>query len=48
MTEPLWAWGAFIGFVLVMLAIDLGLFQRKAHVVKPQEAAFWTDRKSVV
>ncbi len=42
MTEPLWAWGAFIGFVLVMLAIDLGLFQRKAHVVKPQEAAFWT------
>lgn len=42
MTEPLWAWGAFIGFVLVMLAIDLGLFQRKAHVVKPKEAAIWT------
>ncbi len=42
MTEPLWAWFAFIAFVLVMLAIDLGVFQRKAHVVKPQEAALWT------
>ncbi|MBX3139215.1 MAG: TerC family protein [Trueperaceae bacterium] len=42
MTEPLWAWFAFIGFVFAMLAIDLGVFQRKAHVVKPQEAALWT------
>lgn len=42
MTEPLWAWLAFIAFVIAMLAIDLGLFQRKAHVVKPREAAFWT------
>lgn len=42
MTEPLWAWLAFIAFVIAMLAIDLGVFQRKAHVVKPREAAFWT------
>lgn len=42
MTEPLWAWLAFVAFVLGMLAIDLGIFQRKAHVVRPQEAAFWT------
>ncbi len=42
MTEPLWAWFAFIAFVVVMLAIDLGVFQRKAHVVRPQEAALWT------
>lgn len=42
MTEPLWAWFAFIAFVLVMLAIDLGVFQRKAHIVKPREAAIWT------
>ena len=42
MTEPLWAWFAFIAFVIVMLAIDLGIFQRKAHVVRPQEAALWT------
>jgi len=41
-TEPLWAWFAFVAFVIVMLAIDLGIFQRKAHVVKPQEAALWT------
>lgn len=42
MSEPLWAWFAFISFVIVMLAIDLGIFQRKAHVVKPKEAALWT------
>lgn len=42
MTEPLWAWFAFIAFVVAMLAIDLGIFQRKAHIVKPKEAAFWT------
>ena len=42
MSEPLWAWFAFIAFVLVMLAIDLGVFQRKAHIVKPREAAIWT------
>ena len=42
MTEPLWAWFAFVAFVIVMLAIDLGVFQRKAHVVRPQEAALWT------
>ncbi|HZJ08507.1 MAG TPA: TerC family protein [Trueperaceae bacterium] len=42
MTEPLWAWLTFIAFVIAMLAIDLGVFQRKAHVVKPREAAFWT------
>lgn len=42
MSEPLWAWFAFIAFVIVMLAIDLGIFQRKAHVVRPREAALWT------
>lgn len=42
MSEPLWAWFAFTTFVLVMLAIDLGIFQREAHVVKPKEAAAWT------
>lgn len=42
MTEPLWAWALFVVFVLVMLAVDLGVFQRKAHVVKPREALLWT------
>lgn len=25
-----------------MLALDLGVFHRKAHEVKPREAALWT------
>ncbi|HEU4453634.1 MAG TPA: TerC family protein [Longimicrobium sp.] len=33
---------AFIAFVLVMLAIDLGVFNRSAHVIAPKEAARWS------
>jgi TerC family integral membrane protein len=36
-----WFWVVFIGFVLAMLALDLGVFHRKAHVVKPREAGIW-------
>jgi tellurite resistance protein TerC len=35
-------WGAFIAFVLVMLALDLGIFHRKAHVVRFREALGWS------
>lgn len=35
-------WVAFIAFVLVMLAIDLGVFNRSAHVITPKEAARWS------
>jgi tellurite resistance protein TerC len=35
-------WLGFIGFVLVMLAIDLGIFHRKAHEVSLREAAAWS------
>jgi tellurite resistance protein TerC len=35
-------WVGFHVFVVAMLAIDLGLFHRKAHVVKPKEAGIWT------
>src|SRR5262245_41605462 len=38
----IWAWVGFIGFVLVMLALDLGVFHRKAHVVSVREAAAWS------
>ena len=38
----IWFWAGFIGFVLAMLALDLGIFQRKAHEVRPREAAIWT------
>ncbi len=36
-----WFWAGFIGFVLTMLALDLGVFHRKAHEVRPKEAATW-------
>jgi tellurite resistance protein TerC len=34
-------WVGFNLFVLVMMAIDLGLFHRKAHSVRIREAAIW-------
>ncbi len=37
-----WHWAAFVIAVLVFLALDLGLFHRKAHVVKFKEALIWT------
>jgi tellurite resistance protein TerC len=40
-TSPL-LWAAFNGFVLVMLALDLGVFHRKSHVVKVKEAIAWS------
>lgn len=35
-------WAGFIGFVIAMLAVDLGLFHRKAHEVSMKEAAGWS------
>src|SRR5688572_2723624 len=35
-------WGAFAAIVAIMLAIDLGIFHRKAHEVRPREALVWT------
>ncbi len=35
-------WVGFAVLVVVILAIDLGIFNRKAHVVKPREALVWT------
>jgi tellurite resistance protein TerC len=40
---PVWVWFAFVGGVLAMLALDLGVFNRKAHVVSVKEAAIWTS-----
>ncbi|HTY89483.1 MAG TPA: TerC family protein [Candidatus Acidoferrum sp.] len=37
-----WHWAGFILCVLFFLALDLGLFNRHAHVVKFQEAAAWS------
>jgi tellurite resistance protein TerC len=38
----IWPWIAFNLFVIAMLAIDLGVFHRKAHTVSLKEAATWS------
>jgi tellurite resistance protein TerC len=37
-----WLWVGFNLFVLLMLALDLGIFHRKAHEVRTKEAAIWS------
>ncbi len=38
---PAWAWAAFLAFVVVMLALDLGVFNRKDHKPSFREATAW-------
>lgn len=40
--EYWWFYLAFTGFVLVMLALDLGVFHRHAHAVSVREATVWS------
>ncbi|MEK7667301.1 MAG: TerC family protein [Gemmatimonadota bacterium] len=42
MSYPLWVWIAFNAFVLLMLALDLGVFHRKSHEVQLREALVWS------
>ena len=42
LTGTLWPWIGFNAFVLAMLAIDLGVFHRKAHSVSLKEASIWS------
>ena len=42
MATNIWFWLGFIAFVLAMLSLDLGVFHRKAHEVRPREAGIWT------
>ena len=42
MAHELLLWGAFNLFVVVMLALDLGVFHRRAHEVRIREALFWS------
>jgi tellurite resistance protein TerC len=37
-----WFYAAFTGFVLILLALDLGVFHRDAHEVRFREAATWS------
>jgi len=42
MKNQILQWVAFNIFVLVMLALDLGVFHRKVHVIKIKEALIWS------
>ncbi len=42
MTDTLWLWVGFNLFILAMLALDLGVFHRKTHVVSLKESLTWT------
>jgi len=42
MNDQIWLWVGFNVFVLAMLALDLGVFHRKAHVVSFKESITWT------
>jgi len=38
----IWLWVAFVTMILILLALDLGVFHRHAHVVTIKEALAWT------
>jgi tellurite resistance protein TerC len=38
----MWVWGGFLLFILLVLALDLGVLNRKAHVVSVKEALAFT------
>jgi tellurite resistance protein TerC len=40
--EYWWFYAGFTAFVLVLLAVDLGVFHREAHVVSFRESATWS------
>jgi tellurite resistance protein TerC len=42
MEHSVWEWVGFLGFVLAMLVLDLGVLNRKDHVVRPREALVWS------
>src|SRR5919206_1652011 len=42
MSSQVWMWVAFNVFVLVMLAVDLGVLHRHAHEVRLKEALIWS------
>lgn len=42
MPDNFWLWTGFNVFILCMLAIDLGVFNRKSHTVSVKESIRWT------
>lgn len=41
-TSSTWLWIGFSAFILLMLSLDLGLFNRKSHKIEYREAAIWS------
>ena len=44
----IWLWIGFNVFVLAMLALDLGVFHRKAHTVSITEASIWSKHRGIL
>ena len=42
MSSQVWIWIAFNVFVLMMLAVDLGVLHRRSHAVTLKEALVWS------
>ncbi|MGH9083097.1 MAG: hypothetical protein ACRDY3_10810 [Acidimicrobiales bacterium] len=42
MSVPLWAWAAFVAFVVAVLSLDLFVLHRQARPVSVGEAAAWS------
>jgi tellurite resistance protein TerC len=38
----IWAWTGFIGLVILLLVMDLGIFHKKAHAISIREALKWS------
>src|SRR5437879_57912 len=41
-TQGIWPWVLFNAFVVVLLALDLGVFHRHSHTVSTREALTWS------
>jgi len=47
-SQPIWLWLSFLAFILFLLWLDLGLFNRKDGVVSPAKSAImWTSFASI-
>ncbi|HRG67486.1 MAG: TerC family protein [Saprospiraceae bacterium] len=42
MNQEILLWGGFILFIVLMLALDLGVFHKENHEIKLKEALMWT------
>jgi tellurite resistance protein TerC len=42
MVTTIWPWVGFLSLIFVLLALDLGVFHRTPHAIRPREAAIWS------